>query len=82
MCSSDLIAIKRINDNPIHEFYDKLKAKGKSHKQATIASIRRLLVRLNAQVRDWVAEGMPPIENEAKKVSNKTNPKQEEKSAA
>ena len=77
-----IIAIKRINDNPIHEFYDKLKAKGKSHKQATIASIRRLLVRLNAQVRDWVAEGMPPIENEAKKVSNKTNPKQEEKSAA
>ncbi len=77
-----IIAIKRINDNPIHEFYDKLKANGKSHKQATIASIRRLLVRLNAQVRDWVAEGMPPIENEAKKVSNKTNPKQEEKSAA
>ena len=77
-----IIAIKRIKDNPICDFYDKLKAKGKSHKQAAIASIRRLLVRINAQVRDWVAEGMPPIENEEKKVSNETNPKQEEKSAA
>lgn len=77
-----IIAIKRLKDNPIRDFYDKLKAKGKSHKQATIASIRRLLVRINAQVRDWVAEGMPPIENEEKKVSNNTNPKQEEKSAA
>ena len=77
-----IIAIKRIKDNPICDFYDKLKAKGKSHKQAAIASIRRLLVRINAQVRDWVAEGMPPIENAEKKVSNETNPKQEEKSAA
>ena len=62
-----IIAIKRIKDNPICDFYDKLKAKGKSHKQAAIASIRRLLVRINAQIRDWVAEGMPPIENEEKK---------------
>ena len=77
-----IIAIKRIKDNPIHEFYDKLKAKGKRHKQATIACIRRLLVRINAQVRDWIAKGMPPIEKEAKRASKKTQPKQKVKSAA
>lgn len=77
-----IISIKRIKDNPIHDFYDKLKAKDKSHKQATIACIRRLLVRINAQVRDWIAAGMPPIENEAKKPSRKTKAKQTKKSAA
>lgn len=77
-----IIAIKRIKDNPIHEFYDKLRAKEKSHKKATIACIRRLVVRINAQVRDWIAAGMPPIESEAKKASIKAKSKQKDKSAA
>lgn len=77
-----IIANKRIKDNPIHEFYDKLRAKEKSHKKATIACIRRLVVRINAQVRDWIAAGMPPIESEAKKASIKAKSKQKDKSAA
>lgn len=77
-----IISIKKIKDNPIHNFYDKLRAKGKKHKQASIASTRRLLVRINAQVRDWIAEGMPPVETKVKKASKKTKPKQEEKSVA
>lgn len=56
-----IIASKRISDNPIHQFYDSLRARGKTHKVATIACIRKLLVRLNAQVRDWIAAGMPEI---------------------
>ena len=56
-----IIACMRISDNPIHQIYDALRAKGKTHKVATIACIRRLLVRINAQVRDWIAAGMPEI---------------------
>ena len=77
-----IISIKRIEDNPIHEFYDKLRAKGKKHKNASIACIRRLLVRLNAQVRDWIADGMPPIENETKKPTRISKLKQAKKSVA
>lgn len=57
-----IIASMRIKDNPIHQFYDSLRARGKTHKVATIASIRKLLVRINAQVRDWIVAEMPEIE--------------------
>lgn len=41
--------------------YQQLRAKGKSHKVAAIASIRHMIVRLNAQVRYWIASGKPEI---------------------
>lgn len=56
-----IVSIMRIADNPIHAFYDSLRARGKTHKVAAIASIRKLLVIINAQVRDWMAAGMPAI---------------------
>lgn len=77
-----IIAGLRISDNSIHQFYDSLRARGKSHKVATIACIRKLLIRLNAQVRDWLSEGMPPIEEEMKKAANKTKRNRQEKRAA
>lgn len=57
-----IIAGMRMADNPIHQFYDSLRARGKTHKVAAIAGIRKLLVRINAQARDWIATGMPKIE--------------------
>lgn len=77
-----IIASMRIEDNSIHKFYNTLRARGKTHKVAAIASIRKLLVRLNAQVRDWIEAGMPPIKEETKKPSNKKKQNQKEKSAA
>ena len=58
-----IIASMRMSNNPSHQIYDNLRARGKTHKVAMIACIRRLLVRINAQVRDWLAAGMPEIES-------------------
>lgn len=77
-----IIASMRIQDNTIHEFYNALRARGKTHKVAAIAVIRKLLVRLNAQVREWISEGMPLIKEEAKKASNKKEQNQKEKAVA
>lgn len=37
---------------PFKDFYDRLRANGKSHKQATIAVLRKLIVTLNAMLRN------------------------------
>ena len=57
----------RISNNSSRQTYDDLRGRGKTHKVAIIACIRKLLVRINAQVRDWMAAGMPEIES--KKVA-------------
>lgn len=77
-----IIASMRIQGNAIHEFYNALRARGKTHKVASIAAIRKLLVRLNAQVRDWISEGMPSIKEEDKKPLKKKKQSLQEKSEA
>lgn len=62
-----IIASMRISNNSSRQTYDDLRGRGKTHKVAIIACIRKLLVRINAQVRDWMAAGMPEIES--KKVA-------------
>ena len=45
-----IAAIRR--DNPIHEVYRRLRGNGKPHKLATTAVLRKMIVQLNAMIRD------------------------------
>ena len=57
-----MIGAMRSYDSATLKLYQRLRAKGKTHKVAIIACIRHKLIVLNAKVRDWIAEGMPDIE--------------------
>ncbi len=45
-----IAAIRR--DNPIQEVYRRLRGNGKPHKFATTAVMRKMIVQLNAMIRD------------------------------
>ena len=56
-----IVGALRISNNPMRDRYLHFRGKGKSHRVATIACIRHMLVVLNAKVRDWIEAGMPEI---------------------
>lgn len=64
-----IAATLRMSEDLTQSRYHQLRAKGKSHKVAAIASIRHMIVRLNAQVRDWISSGKPAVK--IKKVDKK-----------
>lgn len=64
-----IAATLRMSEDLTQTRYHQLRAKGKSHKVAAIASIRHMIVRLNAQVRDWIASGK--LEIKIKKADKK-----------
>ena len=57
-----MAALAACRFNPVfHAFYQRLLASGKPHKVATVACMRKLLITLNAIVRDGCPWKLTPV---------------------